>query len=173
MASQFMFLHRILDVFKQEMNPGELFLNILFITLVIIISLIIYWDTINTKISTTSRCKRQLDIYNKNKGIYTLNAHDKSKDPLYKINYDANQYNVSVECACKPGKYINQFDNILVKNMKTNKDTKVDKMCSCDKYYNVGLVNDNVQYDGDPGLLRYMTTNNSEFFDNLLYSPYQ
>lgn len=173
MTNQFMFLYRILDVFKQEFHPGEIFLNVLFIILVIIISMIIYWDTINTKVSQTSRCKRQLDIYKKNKGLYTLQATDKFKEPLYTITYDTNQYNTDVECSCKPGKYINHFENIPVKNMKTNKDVKVDKTCTCDKYYNVGLLSENVIYDGEPGILRYTTTKNPEFFDNLLYSPYQ
>lgn len=173
MNTMFLMLHRILDVFKQQFQPGELFLNVLFISLVCIISLIIYWDTVNTKVSKTSRCKRQMDIYNKNKGVYVLNATDRAKNPLYSVSYDMNQLNTNVECACESGKYVNHFENIAVKDLKSNRNVKVDKICSCDRYYNVGMQADNVEYDGDPGLLRYMTTNNSEFFDNLLYSPYQ
>lgn len=173
MAGEYMFLYRILDIFRQRIHPGEFLLNVLFITLFIIFSMIIYWDTINTKVSNTSRCKRQMDIYNKNKGMYSVLAADKSKDPLYTVEYDTNQLNTNVECSCKPGKYVNHFNNIPVKNMRTNKDVRVDKMCTCDKYYNIGILNENVQYDGEPGLLRYMATNNTEFFDNILYSPYQ
>lgn len=165
-------VYTIIDTFKQEFTIAEVFLNILFIALIVIISLIMYWDTINVKISKTSRCKRQMDIYNKNKGMYIINATDKSKQPLYTITYDTKQNNTNVECACESGKFINYFNNIPVKNLRKNTDVKVDKVCSCDRYYNVGTLSENVVYDGDPGILRYMTTNSSDFFDSLVYAPY-
>lgn len=168
----FLFIYRIIDAFKEEFQIGELFLNILFITLVIIISIIIYWDTINSKVAKTSRCKRQMDIYNKTKGMYIINAQDKSRDPLYTISYDINQNNTNVECSCKTGKYINYFNNIPVKNLRNYKNEYVDKVCTCDKYYNTGMLNENIMYDGEPGVIRYMTTNNSDFFDNIVYAPY-
>ena len=65
MNESYLFVYRIIDVFNQEFKLSEIFLNILFISLVIIISIIIYWDTINTRVVKTSRCKRQMDIYNK------------------------------------------------------------------------------------------------------------
>ena len=167
-----MIIYRFLDVFKHNFHPGEIFLNILFISLIIIICMIIYWDTINSRVAQTSRCKRQMDLYNKNKGIYTIKANDKMRNPLYNITYDTHQYNTDVECSCKGGKYVNYFNNIPVKNLRTNKDVKVDKICSCDKYYNVSILNENIVYDGEPGLLRYMNANNSDFFDNLVYATY-
>lgn len=165
-------LQGIFYILRQKFSISEIFLNLLFIALVIIISMIIYWDTINSRVAATSRCKRQMDIYNKNKGIYVVNATDKSKNPLFTIEYDTNQFNTNVECKCPSGKYINTFGPISVKNMKTNIDTKVEKTCTCDKYYNVGLQNENILYDGEPGVVRYMTSNDSDFFDNLIYSPY-
>lgn len=172
MDSATLSLYKVIDIFKQEFTAGEIFLNILFISLIIIISLIMYWDTINVRISKTSRCKRQMDIYNKNKGLYVIEAMDKSKKPLYTITYDTKQNNTNVECSCESGKFVNYFNNIPVKNMRTDKDVKVDKVCSCDKYYNVGTLNENVMYDGDPGILRYITYNDSDFFNNLIYAPY-
>ncbi len=165
-------IYRLIDIFKQQFHAGELFINLLFIILVIIISMIIYWDTINNSVAKHSRCKRQMDIYNKTKGMYVINALDKSRDPLYTISYDINQNNTNVECSCKTGKYINYFNNIPVKNLRNNRDEKIDKICSCDKYYNVGVLNENIMYDGEPGVMRYMTTNNSDFFDNIVYAPY-
>jgi len=165
-------VYKLIDIFQTPFTSSEFFLNILFIGLVIIISFIIYWDTINVRVSSTSRCKRQMDIYNKNKGMFIINAKDKSKEPLYTITYDTKQNNTNVECTCKSGKYINYFNNIPVKNMRTNKDVKVDKVCQCDRYYNVGMLNENVIYDGEPGIIRYMTTTSSDFFDNLVYAPY-
>jgi hypothetical protein len=150
----------------------EFFLNILFIILIIIFGLIIYWDRINRRVAQTSRCKRQIDVFNNNKGLYIINATDKSKNPLYKIVYDTNQKNTDVKCECKEGSLVNYFNGIPVKDIKANKDVKIDKVCSCDKYYNVGLTNDNVIYDGEPGVIRYMTSGNSDFFDNILFSEY-
>jgi hypothetical protein len=165
-------IYKMIDIFQQPFTTSEILLNILFIGLIIIISLIIYWDTINVSVSKTSRCKRQMDIYNKNKGVYIIEANDKSRQPLYNITYDTKQYNTNVECSCKSGKYINYFNNIPVKNMRNNKDVKVDKICSCDKYYNTGMLSENVVYDGEPGIIRYMTTTSPDFFDNLVYAPY-
>jgi len=164
--------YRILDVFSRGFGYGELLLNFLFICLVFIISMIIYWDTVNGRVSRTSRCKRQMDIYNKNKGTYVISATDKSRQPLYRITYDTNQKNTNVECSCTPGKYMNNFNDIPLKDMRKNKNVKVDKVCACDKYYNIGMINENVLYDGEPGLLRYMTTNDSDFFDTLVYEAY-
>jgi hypothetical protein len=166
-------VYRLLYIFQKPFTPGEIFLNILFICLIIIISLIIYWDTINVRVAKTSRCKRQMDIFNKNKGMYIINAKDKSKQPLYAITYDTKQNNTNVECTCNSGKYINYFNSIPVKNLRTNKDVQVDKVCQCDKYYNVGMMTENVIYDGEPGIVRYMQTpNDSSFFDALVYTPY-
>ena len=165
-------MYKIVNALSQKIGFYELLLNFLFISFIIIISMIIYWDTINTKVSATSRCKRQMDIYNKNKGTYVVKATDKSRQNLFSLTYDTNQNNTNIECTCNPGKYVNNFNNIPVKDMRKNKDVKVDKVCSCDKYYNVGMVNENLVYDGEPGILRYMTTNNSDFFDNLIFATY-
>lgn len=167
-----LFLYKFIYAFSGEFNKMEFFLNVLFVILIIIFSMIIYWDTINRHVSQTSRCKRQMDIYNKKKGIYVINASDKDKKPLFKVTYDINQNNTNVECNCKEGKSVNYFNNIPVKDTKSNKDTKVSKVCTCDKYYNIGISNDNIVYDGEPGILRYMTAGNSDFFDNIMFSDY-
>lgn len=166
-------LYRFLYAFQSKnFSVSEFILNCLFIGLVLIISMIIYWDTVNGRVSTTSRCKRQIDIFNKNKGFYTVNATDKSRNKLFSITYDVNQNNTSLKCECKPGKYVNYFNDIPVKNMRNNKDVKENKVCSCDSYYNVGMYNENVLYDGEPGIIRYMTAKDSNFFDNLIYQSY-
>ncbi len=165
-------LYTVAYALRNGFTFWELFLNILFIIIIILFSMIIYWNTINMRVAARSRCKRQLDIFNKNKGVYVINATDRSKDPLFKITYDTNQNNTNVECTCKTGKYVNYFKDIKVKDTKTNNDTKVEKICSCDKYYNVGLVDENIIYNGEPGILRYMTTDNSDFFDSMLFSSY-
>lgn len=165
-------LYQVYDAFRQGFNHYEFALNIIFILIVSILSMIFYWDSINSRVSATSRCKRQMDIYNKNKGEHIVQAKDKSNNPLYKITYDANQNNTNVECTCKSGKYVNYFNNIPIRDVKKNQDVKIDKICSCDQYYNVGMTSENVLYDGEPGILRYMTTTDTDFFDNLVYASY-
>lgn len=172
MNSAYIPLYTVLDAFKQGFTMNEIILNSLFIGLFMIISMIIYWDSVNSRVSKTSRCKRQMDAYNKNKGSYVINATDKSKQKLFSITYDTNQNTTSLKCECEPGKYVNYFNDIPIKNMKNNKDVKESKICSCDKNHNVGMVNENIMYDGEPGILRYMTTQNSDFFNNLLYQTY-
>lgn len=163
-------IYKIIDAFNSHYTVGEILLNLLFIIILITLSVILYWDNINTKVNKISRCKRQIEISNKNQFI--IHATDKSNNNLFEIEYDTNQYNTNVECKCKPGKYINNFENIPVKDLKQNKDVKINKVCSCDKYYNTGMINENIVYDGEPGILRYMTTKNSDFFDQLVYAAY-
>lgn len=166
-------IYKIYDAFNEKYSTGEIILNTLFIIIVIVIFTILYWDNINTKVNKVSRCKRQMEIYNnKDKGEYIIHATDKSKEKLFDIIYDTKQFNTNVECKCEPGKYINNFNNIPVKDMKKNKDVKINKVCSCDKYYNTGMINENVIYDGEPGIIRYMTTDNGDFFDQLVFSAY-
>lgn len=172
MNEAYIYLYTILDAFKQGFTINEIILNVLFIGLFLIIAMIIYWDSINNRVSKTSRCKRNMDAYNKNKGSYVIKATDKSNQSLFSIEYDTKQNTTSLKCECESGKYVNYFNDIPVKNMKNNKDNKESKICSCDKYYNVGMVNENIKYEGEPGILRYMTTQNSDFFDNLLYKTY-
>ncbi len=162
-AASDVFYNFLYNMSNIKFDKWEIFLNILFIIIVIIFSLIIYWDTINRKVARTSRCKRQLDIYNKNKGTYVIRATDNSRNTLYNVIYDTNQRNVNVECACNAGNYVNHFNDIKVKNMKLNKDETINKVCSCDQYYNI----DNVLYEGDQGLTRYMLGKESGFFDDL------
>lgn len=163
---------KFFNIYTNGYTISEIILNILFILLILIITAIIYWDTINSKVSKNSRCKRQLDLYENNNGNYVIKATDKTNQPLYNIIYDTKQKNTAIECACNAGTNINNFTNISVKNIRNNKDVKYDKTCSCDKYYNIGIENDNINYIGEPGIVRYMKTGYSDFFDILSYNMY-
>lgn len=166
-------IYRVIYALKQSYTFYEFILNIVFISIILVISMIFYWDSINTKVSTMSRCKRQLDVYNKHNGEYILNANNTSGQPLYSVTYNTNQKHTNVECKCNSGDNINYFNDITVRDLRKNIDTKIDKVCSCDQYYNVGMMNENVVYDGEPGLMRYQTTNDPDFFDNIIYATYK
>lgn len=166
-------VYKIMNALSKKINITEFFLNTLFIILFFVITIIVYWDTINSQVAKTSRCKRQLDMASKVSGIYTVKASDKNNKPLYNISYDLVQYNTNVECACDAGTLMNSFDNIPVRNMRNNTDTFISKKCNCDKYYEVGYNNEKVNFDGDPGIVRYIINQkNTDFFDNLTYNPY-
>jgi len=167
------FAYKLFSVFDKRYDVSEIILNLLFIILIIIISYIIYWDTINRKVSAVSRCKRQLDVYNKNNSQYIIRANDKNKNNLFNITYDVKQNNTEIKCNCINGNFVNNFNDIPVKDLKTNKDLKVNKTCSCEKYYNVGLNGEDIVYDGDPSILRYINTGYSDFFDSMVYNPYK
>lgn len=63
----------------------EIILNILFIILLIIISILIYWDIINRKILKNSRCLKFNDLLNE--GIFKIIVKYK-QDELFEIEYD-------------------------------------------------------------------------------------
>jgi hypothetical protein len=62
-------LDEIYDIFTSPYYIGEFLLNLFFVILVIIITVIIYWDSINNMVSSKSRCKRQLNIIDNNTSI--------------------------------------------------------------------------------------------------------
>jgi|TARA_Y100000389_G_scaffold71771_1_gene68460 hypothetical protein len=147
----------------------ELILNILFILLLLIISSIIYWDTINSKIKKNSRCRRNKDLFDKLNGIFTLNILTKNGDKLFNIDYDFINKKNDITCNCKKGNYGNTFKNIEYRNLKNSKNEETILDCKCDKIYNYDR--ENVIYNGEPGLIRYhYDKNNTDFFDDIFKS---
>tara|TARA_Y100000389_G_scaffold51740_1_gene47469 strand:- start:3646 stop:4206 length:561 start_codon:yes stop_codon:yes gene_type:complete len=152
-------------------NIYEILLNILFIILVLIISVIIYWDTINKKVENNSRCRKQKDLFDKLNGIFTINVKDKSGDNLFNIDYDFNNKSESIKCSCKSGEYSNSFTNIPIRLLRTNENDVTNKElpCKCDKFYEYNKK-DSI-YEGEPGLIRYMINhNNDNFFKEVNYA---
>ena len=144
----------------------ELILNILFILLLLLISSIIYWDTINSKIKKNSRCRRNKDLFDKLNGIFTLNVLNKSGDKLFNIDYDFKNKKQDITCNCKKGNYGNTFDNIKYRNLRNSKDETYRLDCNCDKIYDYD--ENKVIYNGEPGLIRYHNNNsNTEFFEEI------
>ena len=131
------------DILTNGWNLYEILLNLLFIILVIVISIIIYWDTINRKVENNSRCKKQKDLYDKLNGIFTINVKDKSGDNLFNINYDFNKKEENIKCNCKYGEYANSFKNIPIRVLRNNTNiiTHNELPCKCDKYYDYNINN--------------------------------
>lgn len=166
------FLDEIYEIFTSTYYIGEFLLNFFFILLIIIISIIIYWDSINARVSNNSRCKKQLDLVDKSNSVYTVDAKDKNDNKLFEIQYVLGAKRNSVECKCKEGDIVNTFREIPIRDLKSvsdNEESKnkvIDKKCLCDRYYDTGISNTDVIYEGDPGIIRYMDTKDSTFFNN-------
>ena len=160
------FLDEIFEIFTSTYYLSEFFINIFFIFLVLIITIIIYWDNINRKVSENSRCKKQIDIYDKSKGVYLIEANDKNKNKLFDIKYILGAKRNSVECKCAEGDVVNNFTDIRIRDLKNNRTiNNFSKTCSCDRFYDIGVGNE-IIYSGDPGIVRYMDTSDTTFFDS-------
>ena len=154
-------------IFSTKYEISEILLNFFFIVLVIIITLIIYWDSINGYVSSNSRCKRQLNIINNITGEYLINARDKNNRDLFNITYNMDKRSVSVECGCNNGDVVNNFAGIKVRDIKNDKDLDISKQCMCDKYYDTEMGSE-IIYDGEPGILRYINSGDETFFTNTI-----
>lgn len=152
-------------------NIYEVTLNILFIFLLVLIGMLIYWDSINKKISKNSRCRRQKELYNKTKGIFTINVKSKNNEDLFKIDYDMTNKKENIECACPKGNMNNTFSKVPIRLLKKNENAYSEELfCKCDKEY----VYDNNHKDnileGEPELIRYMhNQDNDDFFKKINY----
>ena len=120
----------IFYIFTTKYEISEVLLNFFFTTLVIIITVIIYWDSINGQVTSNSRCKRQLNIINNLSGEYLINARDKNnrdldvkKDCMCDKYYDTDMGSEIIYDG-EPGilRYINSKDDTFFKNtiLKTN-----------------------------------------------------
>lgn len=166
------FLDEIYEIFTSKYYIGEFLINLFFILLVMIISVILYWDNINNKVSSNSRCKRQMDVIDKAKGAYVIDAYDKNNNKLFDISYVLGAKRVSVDCKCKEGDVVNNFRNITVRDLKSAKDTILDKKCMCDQFYDTGVTNQEIIYKGEQEIIKYMDTKDTTFFDNYYNKQY-
>lgn len=164
------FMDEIYEIFTSKYYIGEFLINFFFILFIIIITIILYWDNINTRVSINSRCKKQLDVIDKAKGIYRIDAKDKNDNALFNIKYILGAKRNSVECECKDGDVVNTFRDIPIRDLQNNKDTNVTKTCMCDRYYDIGIDGKNIMYSGEPGILRYMDTKQDTMFFDTYYN---
>lgn len=141
-------------------TPYEFFTFIFLILLFIILVSFFHYSGIQRHVKKNSRCLAERQR-NSVSGIYTVTANNKDNKPLYKVSYDLTGKEYSVECACKEGKYTNQFNTINVYDMKRQSSDIIDKkFCQCDSL----LDTERIYYAGYPGLVRFMNTGDTSFF---------
>lgn len=150
----------------------EISLNILFVFLLIMISILIYWDSINRKISANSRCVKQKELHNKSNGIYSINVKTKNNENLFKIRYDIINKKENIDCACNKGNTNNTFSKIPIRILKTNDNKYSDDLyCKCDKEYTYDNSHKDLILEGEPELIRYMNNQDSDdFFKKINYN---
>lgn len=139
----------------------ELKIIILLIFLMIILIFIIYWDTIYSQILLKSTCRNELNPNFDSK--YILKVYDNYNNKLFNVIYDMFNRETKILCTCTSGSVFNKFKNIYVRNLKNKTDNYNDKVCECDKNYDIESDKDLI-YKGDSELIRYMKNKSDYFF---------
>jgi hypothetical protein len=148
----------------------ELILFVTVIALIIILIRLFHHNKVQKTVRATSRCVRERELGYRS-GVYTVNAYNKDNEPLYKVTYNTETSDVTVDCACKPGTAVSTFRNIKYFNLRdpaNGNQVVPEKLCECQK----PLSNDErVYYRGYPGLIRYMYSGDETFFYDSLNKP--
>lgn len=144
----------------------ELSIFCLFIAIIFFTLLLFHYGEIQRRVAK-SRCASQL---NTSSGIYSVYATNATNDKLFHIDYNLDGKVFNIECDCDKGDFNNKFSNINTYDLKSNKGDKsiisIDKYCNCSK--SLDSPTDNVYYNGDPGLVRFMNQNDTSFFTQFL-----
>lgn len=139
-----------------------------FLTVVFIVLLVklFHHNRVQQIIRQSSRCLRERSIGQKG-GVYSVSAFTRDNEPLYTVSYDVKNKSSSVECACKKGPNSNTFST-KVYNLRdpTAGTSNTQKVCLCDTY--LESKEKPTYYSGYPGLIRYMYSNDTSFFQNAL-----
>lgn len=154
----------------------EIILNILFIILLIIISVLIYWDIINRKILKNSRCLKFNDLLNE--GVFKIIVKYKQQE-LFEIEYDFIKKETRLGKILPPkGSVENQinienfpFWNFIDEqvNYKSigGKKEKLDKLYFTDEI-NREFDHSKFTYIGEPKLINFIKNpDETEFFEEI------
>lgn len=146
--------------------PQSLSEIILYIAMVVIIMIIIrlfHYNAVERKVKTTSRCLRE-QTKGQRSGTYSVTASNASNQKMYQIAYNMTDKTYNVECACDEGDVVNNFTNIPVYDQRDPANphkTIASKICQCKG----SLTGSRTYFNGYPGLIRYMNSKDSSFFE--------
>lgn len=148
---------------------SELVLFVVFITVLIIMIFMIHYHLIQKRVQKESRCIREMEQY-AHGSEYDIIMADKRNNDLYKLTYNFDTKQTTINCACPDGKVINHFTNIPYYDIRNNVSRKLDDFnCYCDKAYDEPDMS--LYYKGHPGLIRYyQNTKDTSFFNSDLKS---
>lgn len=163
-------LNYITNIFKYKYTFSEFFLNSFFICIISFVLFIIYWDTINRKVSNVSRCKDKIKFLSDKNKTKSVNVKDENNNDLYNISYNESTKDYSINCTCPTGNKLNVFQNINVYDINSdnvNKRTTKDKNCYCDNKYT--YQKDKAIYTGNSTLVQFMGYNTPADFTRDLF----
>lgn len=144
-------------------NIKELFLFAVIVTIIVVITRLFFFDSVQRRIRTESRCISERNAYNKS-GVAMVHAVNHNNFPMYDISYDVANRQYSVDCACPEGDVLNSFNNIRIYDFSARKeDTLKEKLCKCKS--NLVEPGKPTYYNGDVGLVRFMREGDLKFFD--------
>ena len=153
----------------------EIILNILFIILLIIISVLIYWDSINRNIINKSRCLKFNDLLNE--GVFKLIVKNQKGVNIFEIEYDFKKEETKLGKFFPPkGSVINDFEiknfpywdfldnNVVYKDIV--KKIKLDKDYFSD--INGNFDKEDFLFEGEPKLINFIKNNDEvDFFNEI------
>lgn len=142
-------------------GPGEIFLFIITISILIILINLFSYTNVQRQVKQ-SRCYRDKMLNRPGVGIYTAYEMAEDGTKLYEVSYDFGAKTYTITQLCKAGPVKNSF-TIPVYDLSTNTPKTVTKYFECDKNYTL----QNRAYGGYPGIVKYMTYNNTDFFDKM------
>ena len=140
---------------------GEIALFVITVAILVVVVLLFTNTNVQRKVKQ-SRCYRDKVLNRPGVGIYTANLIASDGTPIYEISYDFGGKTYTVTQKCKAGAAKNTF-TIPVYDLSTNTPKTITKYFDCDKQY----ATDNTAYGGYPGIVKYMTYNNTDFFDKM------
>jgi hypothetical protein len=137
---------------------------VMFVLLWVIFALF-HHNSIQARVRKNSRCLRAKEI-GRAGGQYVVRAMNQNNQELYQVGYDLTTRETTLQCACPEGKVPNTFSEIPIYNMNTmTSQTVKEKSCACDQsYYRPG---ERVYYSGYPGLVSFMNSGDTTFFNVL------
>lgn len=143
-------------------SPAELLLFAVFIFILIVLIFMLHFHYIQKQVRKESRCLREAEQYSKG-SEYVITASDKRNNDLYKLSYNFDNKQTTVNCACKDGKVLNHFKNIPYYDLRLNTTKTLDDFaCYCDKAYDSPDLS--IYHKGHPGLIRYYQNNKDVSF---------
>jgi hypothetical protein len=140
-------------------GPMEIIVIVLFIAVLTITFILFHYGEVQKRVAR-SRCALQSS--SGLTGVYTLSAIDSNDNKLYHIDYNFDAKSFDIFCDCNPGQVVNNFDNVPVYNIRTQSASTINKLCNCDKPYD--FLSNKVYYNGDNGIIRFMSSNDASFF---------
>jgi hypothetical protein len=141
------------------MDYYEFFFTFIVSLFVVLTIMTLLWHINYNKAIKSSRCYKPSTMNNK----ISLVAKDKYENSMYKIKYDLKKRKAHIQCACKEGDIVNNFD-INYFDINKYKNEKRTLPCSCSEQFDF-IDELNTYYYGTPGLVRYMETKDISVFD--------